>query len=198
MKPEAEVEPGHLENLTPEQEQTLATFKAEVAKKNAEEWEYDLTKFDNYDYLRFLRARKFSLKNTLAMFSAFVKWRKDYEVDKIFVRAFVQNKLQTYKFPELPLVKKEYLHGYHKVDKLVFVHCGQLWNRDDLSILRELDYQIWTSCLSTRRKRGLQGIMQERMRKFKTIFCRHVRWPQDEEQKHSQVLWILQEGPVHY
>ena len=76
---------GYLGNLLPIQEKTLVEFKANVMRINAEAWKYDLGQFDDYDFLRFLRARKFDLKKTLEMFDKYIKWRIEYEVDKIFV-----------------------------------------------------------------------------------------------------------------
>jgi hypothetical protein len=51
-----------------------------------------LPNLDNYDdlyLLRFLRARKFDVDKTYNMFSNFIKWRKENDVDNIEVRNFI-------------------------------------------------------------------------------------------------------------
>ena len=78
-------EDGYLGSLTPIQEKALKLFKEEVKKENTKAWKYDVSQFDDYDYLRFLRARKFDLKNTFEMFAKYIKWRVEYGADKIFV-----------------------------------------------------------------------------------------------------------------
>ena len=40
-----------------------------------------MEKFDDYYLVRFLKARKFDLKETLIMWSNFIKWRKQNQVD---------------------------------------------------------------------------------------------------------------------
>jgi hypothetical protein len=48
-----------------------------------------LPNLENYDdlyLLRFLRARKFDVEKTYSMFSNFIKWRKENDVDNIEVR----------------------------------------------------------------------------------------------------------------
>jgi hypothetical protein len=76
---------GYLGSLTTVQEKTMKEFKAEVQKRSVETWKYDLSPFDDYDFLRFLRARKFDLKKSLEMFDNYIRWRIDFGVDKIFV-----------------------------------------------------------------------------------------------------------------
>ena len=78
-------EDGYLGRLTPTQDKMLKLFKEESAKENVKVWKYDLAQFDDYDYLRFLRARKFDLKKTFEMFAKYIKWRVEFGVDKIFV-----------------------------------------------------------------------------------------------------------------
>lgn len=79
------VQTGYWGNLTPEQANLLEKFKAIAAEKNEAEWKYNLAQFDDYDYLRFLRARKFDLKKTLEMFTNYIKWRISFDVDHILV-----------------------------------------------------------------------------------------------------------------
>jgi len=60
------------------------------------------------DYLlRFLVARDFILEKTIAMFTAFLEWRKINDVDNM--NGFI--------FSELKEVRKVYPHGYHHTDK---------------------------------------------------------------------------------
>ena len=76
---------GFWGHLAPEQEHIFTEFKIMVIRASEEVWNYDILQFDNYDYLRFLRARKFDLKKTFEMFDKYIKWRIEYEVDKILV-----------------------------------------------------------------------------------------------------------------
>ena len=80
---------GYWGNLTPEQERTFTEFKIAIIRMADETWNYDITRFDNYDILRFLRARKFDLEKTIEMFDRYIKWRIEAEVDKIFVSDFL-------------------------------------------------------------------------------------------------------------
>lgn len=73
---------GH---LTLEQEKILSEFKAHTRTLAEKEWKYELSQFDDYDYLRFLRARKFDHKAAIEMFSKYIKWRIEFGVDQIFV-----------------------------------------------------------------------------------------------------------------
>ncbi len=79
---------GYWGHLTLEQESTFTQFKIEVIRKSDEVWNYDITRFDNYDLLRFLRARKFDLQKTMEMFDRYIKWRIQDDVDHIFVLCF--------------------------------------------------------------------------------------------------------------
>lgn len=78
---------GYLGSLTPVQDKTFKEFKAEVQKRSVETWKYDLSPFDDYDFLRFLRARKFDLQKSLEMFDNYIRWRIDFGTDKIFARS---------------------------------------------------------------------------------------------------------------
>ncbi|PVF93530.1 hypothetical protein CPB86DRAFT_808941 [Serendipita vermifera] len=100
--------PGHLGNLTPEQEQTLEQFRKALSSDANFPWN-EKRHTDAY-LLRFLRARKFDLVKAKEMIYAAEKWRKDNEVDEIV------------KHPEaLDEEKKElnklYPQYYHKTDK---------------------------------------------------------------------------------
>ncbi|TPX57783.1 hypothetical protein PhCBS80983_g03595 [Powellomyces hirtus] len=96
---------GRVGNLTPEQTQTLAQFKTELAAEGF----YDPAKHDDHILLRFLRARKFHLPEAKKMWTEYITWRKEFGADEI---------LQTFDFPEYPVVKKFYPRFYHKIDKL--------------------------------------------------------------------------------
>ncbi|KAJ3153884.1 cytosolic factor, phosphatidylinositol/phosphatidylcholine transfer protein [Geranomyces variabilis] len=96
---------GRLGHLTAEQEAVLAQFKTELAAEGF----YDPEKHDDHALLRFLRARKFQLPASKKMWSEYVTWRKDFGTDNV---------LETFEFPEYPIVKKFYPRFYHKADKL--------------------------------------------------------------------------------
>ncbi len=80
-----EVRDGYWGHLTTEQERIFTEFKITVIRMSEEEWNYDIAQFDNYDYLRFLRARKFDLKKTVEMFDRYIRWRIEQDVDHIYV-----------------------------------------------------------------------------------------------------------------
>ena len=67
-----------------------------------------MTLYDDYDYLRFCRARKFDLPAIQLMFTNYINWRKEQDVDEI---------LDTFDFTEMDAVREVYPHGYHGVDK---------------------------------------------------------------------------------
>ena len=85
----AEVKDGHLGYLTEEQEAKLCLFKIEIVTHNIKDWRYDISKFDNYELLRFLQARKFNVDKAFEMFDKYVKWRITEEIDKINVIPFI-------------------------------------------------------------------------------------------------------------
>ena len=67
--------------------------------------------------LRFLRARKFTMKDVQKMWADFINWRKKNEVDILPVMI---HRTQThFHFPQLSQLRKLYPHGYHKCDKKV-------------------------------------------------------------------------------
>ena len=65
--------------------------------------------FDDYDLLRFCRARKFDLALMQIMWQNFINWRKEQKVEDI---------VETYKYDEYDKVIEVYPHGYHNIDKL--------------------------------------------------------------------------------
>lgn len=49
------------------------------------------------------------------MWKKFIEWRMANNIDNAFVRIFL---LQKFHLPEIIQLRKDYPHGYHKVDKL--------------------------------------------------------------------------------
>ena len=78
-------ETGYYGSLTEEQTKALVKIKADTVNMNNTKWKYDLGLFDDYDYLRFLRARKFDLVKTLEMIDKYIMWRIESKVDQILV-----------------------------------------------------------------------------------------------------------------
>jgi len=76
---------GYYGELSEKQNKVFKDFKDIAQQLAKDQWKYDLSQFDDYDYLRFLRARKFDLKKTLDMFGKYIQWRIDFGVDNIFV-----------------------------------------------------------------------------------------------------------------
>jgi hypothetical protein len=73
--------PGHLGNLSPEQQQTLEQFRKALSSDPNFPWT-PARHTDSY-LLRFLRARKFNLELSKQMIYAAEQWRKDFGVDEI-------------------------------------------------------------------------------------------------------------------
>lgn len=102
---------GFVGDLDQEQEQALVAFKQELAPMAL-----DPQRYDDYFYLRFLRARKFDLEKSLLMVRNFFQWRTEFGTDQIF----------SYEFPEVTEMKKFYPHGYHKTDRQgrpIYIEC---------------------------------------------------------------------------
>lgn len=103
-KPKAKEFSGFMGDTSPEQEKCLLEFKAFVDKN-----EYNkLNRYDDYDYLRYCRARKFVIADVQIMFTNTMEWRKTNEIDEIG---------STWRFPEHAAVSEIYPQNYHKVDK---------------------------------------------------------------------------------
>jgi hypothetical protein len=58
---------------------------------------------------RFLRARKWDLAATMAMFEESEKWRKEFKVDELY---------HNFEYPEKEQVNEVYPQYYHKQDKV--------------------------------------------------------------------------------
>ena len=76
---------GLIDNINSIQYDTLVKLKEIILEKNILS---DFSTFDNAYMLRFLRARKFDLEKSLAMFDEYIKWRKIKQVDKLLVNFF--------------------------------------------------------------------------------------------------------------
>ncbi len=70
--------------------------------------EYDEEYFDDSFLIRFLRARKLVLKDAFKMFSDYLKWREENDVDNAY----------KFEFPEEKKVKQYYPHTFHYTDKV--------------------------------------------------------------------------------
>lgn len=66
-------------DLSELQEKTLEEFKRYIKENNV----IDHPQYDDYYFLRFLRARKFDLDKAKLMFHNFLDWRKENDVDHI-------------------------------------------------------------------------------------------------------------------
>ena len=93
---------GRLGYLTAAQEEVLKDFKKQANS-------YDEKIHSDHLLLRFCRARKFHLVNTLKMWNDYVVWRQENKVDAL---------VDTFQFPEFPIIKKFYPRFFHKLDKL--------------------------------------------------------------------------------
>lgn len=63
---------------------------------------------DDYDLLRFCRARKFVLGDIQLMFTNYINWRKENNVDTV---------LDDFEFTEKAQLMEIYPMGYHGLDK---------------------------------------------------------------------------------
>jgi hypothetical protein len=85
-----------LESLTPEERQTLDRFR-EAAP----------VKFNDHVLARFLRARKFVFDKAMEMYTKYLTWRTEQDLDHI----------SEFEFPEAVALKEYYPHGFHKTDR---------------------------------------------------------------------------------
>jgi hypothetical protein len=91
-------------DLSPEQEQILTQLREWVLANNLNQE----GRFDDYDYLRFCRARKFVLADVQLMFYNHVTWRQKELINGLHLE---------WDFPERALVQDIYPRGYHGLDK---------------------------------------------------------------------------------
>ena len=94
-------------DTSPEMDECVARFKEWIIATECGNLEQ--LHFDDHDLLRFGRARKFDLEKMQTMWTNFINWRREAEVDTI---------IDTYKFDERKAVQEVYPHGYHGVDNL--------------------------------------------------------------------------------
>ena len=66
-------------DMSEEQEKALEIFRKYIKDNNIT----DHPQYDDYYLLRFLRARKFDMDKTILMFTNFMDWRKENDVDNI-------------------------------------------------------------------------------------------------------------------
>ncbi|KAL4906143.1 hypothetical protein BDW74DRAFT_139089 [Aspergillus multicolor] len=97
-----EAQPGHPGHTTPEQDAKVEELRSELEKEGYTE------RLDTLTLLRFLRARKFDVAASKAMFVASEKWRKEFGTDDL---------ARTFEYTEKPEVFKYYPQYYHKTDK---------------------------------------------------------------------------------
>ncbi len=96
---------GFMGDLSEGQQAMLDYFRNWIKTENIS----DHPQYDDYYMLRFLRARQFDWDKTKLMFTNFLNWRKEKNVDNI---------LKTFTFDEASAVKDVYPHGYHNLDRL--------------------------------------------------------------------------------
>lgn len=82
---------GYYGDLTDEQSQVLDNFKQWITAEQLD----TLSQWDDYDYLRFCRARKFKLPDIKTMFQKFVAFRNENDIDTLIDR---------FSFPDLEKV----------------------------------------------------------------------------------------------
>ncbi|THV00550.1 hypothetical protein K435DRAFT_656941 [Dendrothele bispora CBS 962.96] len=102
--PNYKPKPGHLGNLSAEQQKALDTFKNELKQQGA----FVEERMDDALLLRFLRARKFDVALAKTMLLSAEQWRKDFGVEEI---------VKSFDYKEKAEVDKYYPQFYHKTDK---------------------------------------------------------------------------------
>jgi hypothetical protein len=95
---------GFMGDLSPEQELVLDQFKLWITQTETN----PEGRFDDYDFLRFCRARKFVLADVQLMWTNMIEWRKKNGIDTI---------TQNWKFDEKAQVQVIYPQFYHHTDK---------------------------------------------------------------------------------
>ena len=84
-------------DMSEDQEKALETFRKYIKDNNIT----DHPMYDDYYLLRFLRARKFDMDKTILMFTNFMDWRKENDVDNILeVRSDLNNQPNLYNHVE--------------------------------------------------------------------------------------------------
>lgn len=75
---------GFIDDVGEDQLQALEEFKKQVKEEGLVS--LDDPRYDDCEFLKFLRARKFKLKDALTMFRKYIEWRKTKDVDNKCVR----------------------------------------------------------------------------------------------------------------
>ncbi|KAI9892576.1 MAG: cytosolic factor, phosphatidylinositol/phosphatidylcholine transfer protein [Vezdaea aestivalis] len=94
--------PGHPGHTTPEEDAKVHQLRAMLEQEGYTE------RLDTLSLLRFLRARKFEVQLSKAMFIECEKWRKEFEVE---------NLIRNFTYDEKAKVMAYYPQYYHKTDK---------------------------------------------------------------------------------
>ena len=79
--PKERVYSGFMGDTSPEQDQVAAHFKEWIMATGIADLE--ALHFDDHDILRFCRARKFDIQQIQIMFTNFINWRREQEIDNI-------------------------------------------------------------------------------------------------------------------
>jgi hypothetical protein len=80
-------------DMSEDQERQLEVFKNYIKENNLT----DHPQYDDYYLLRFLRARKFDMDKTILMYTTFLNWRRDNDVDNVIdVSSFLVLSLRNY------------------------------------------------------------------------------------------------------
>lgn len=66
-------------DMNEDQEKALEIFRSWIKETNIT----DHPQYDDYYLLRFLRARKFDMEKTQLMFTNFINWRRENDVDNV-------------------------------------------------------------------------------------------------------------------
>ena len=96
---------GTLSDINAFQYENYLKFKELLIEKNVVE---NFIEYDAFFLLRFLRARKFDLQNTLKMFTNYLDWVKSVDLKRIV----------NTNYPYTKEILKAYPKAYHKTDKL--------------------------------------------------------------------------------
>ncbi|KAL3475016.1 CRAL-TRIO domain-containing protein [Aspergillus californicus] len=118
-----EAKAGHPGHTTPEQDAKVDQFRSELEKEGYTE------RLDTHTLLRFLRARKFDVAASKAMFVASEEWRKEFGTDSL---------ARDFNYVEKPEVFKFYPQYYHKTDKDGRPVYIEKYGRIDLAAMQKI------------------------------------------------------------
>ena len=103
-KPKEREYTGFMGDTNQQQDLVLKQFRDWVTQENYN----PIGRFDDYDLLRFCRARKFVLADIQLMFQNFINWRRENDVDNV---------MWDFNFTEREQVRDIYPTNYHGIDK---------------------------------------------------------------------------------